>query len=580
MLFFILLPAIIATLLIPLFRKEYSFIVSITGTALSLILSGYHFYAGFGKIIEQSYTWMTVNGYSIVLSTVSNNLTLFMATLVSFISLMVLIFSTFYMKKEPQKRFYAEMSFFIFSMLGLVISNSLLLFFVFWEFIGVSSYLLIGFWYSKEAPSAAGKKALVITRIGDMALLAAIIILFTAVHTFSLSSILNELSVIPPATMAIVSVLLITAAFSKAAQFPFYTWLIDAMEGPTPVSALLHSATMVAAGAYLAVLVLPIIQSAGMTGLVTGFGFLTSLIAAFLALRERHFKKILAYSTMESLAFMFLAIGTANTGGAVFYLFTHAVFKSLLFFVSGVLALSFGTYDIYKIKSRGSRKSWVLIPSLIGFLSLSAIPPFMSFFAHLSITYGFNFYENVGFVVISFLTALFAFRAFFIIFSSNRSRPTLKDPAAYFPVYILAAVSSVGGSFLLFFNNLLPIQYRLDMFSYLSLVAAALGIYMALELFYYKKASRMVAKLYLLSDRIANYRYDNILLYTGNSIVGFGEVVAEFDNVLARSFSRLAASAMYLSSKSRRIQNGDALSYIDAIFIGMVALLLLVVVML
>ncbi len=590
MLFFVLIPILASALLIYPLKKRLAAVTAITGTAGSLAMSAYYLYTGFGKTAVQAYTWMTLPYHlassinliavpSMILSVVSDNLSLFMLVLVSFVSLMVLFFSTFYMKKEPQKRFYAEMSFFIFSMLGLVMSNSLLLFFIFWEFVGVSSYLLISFWYSREAPSAAGKKAFVITRIGDMALLSAIVILYSNTGTFSLTSILGNLQLIPSSTLYIVSSLVIIAAFSKAAQFPFYPWLVAAMEGPTPVSALLHSATMVAAGAYLSVLMFPMLEAAALLPVLVVFGFITAVIGALLGLKERHSKRILAYSTVESLAFMFLAIGTANTGGAIFYLFAHAVFKSMLFFIGGVVAVFIGTYDIYKISTKGVKNSWLLVPAVIGFSSISALPPFISFFAHAGITYGFGLYENIAFVIVSFLTALFSFRALFVMFRNRGKKVIQQRSGAYIPVYLLAAISIFGGVILFFFNGLIPIAYRFDIFSYVSLAATLFGVYIAWGAFYVGRYRSVVSRFYSLAKKLDKYSYDKILDRIGRAFVGFGKVISELDRLLSDSFSRMAEATFFLSSKSRSIENGDALSYIDGVFVGLVIILLLVVVL-
>jgi NADH-quinone oxidoreductase subunit L len=501
-----------------------------------------------------------------------------MALLVSFISIMVLMFAGFYMKEEKHARFYAEMSFFIFSMLGLVMSNSLLLFFIFWEFVGITSYLLIGFWYDRDGPAVSSKKALIITRIGDLAFLAALVIVFSTLKTFSISSILNSISSIPMTVLIILGSLFTIAGLSKAAQFPFYTWLIDAMEGPTPVSSLLHSATMVAAGAYLLVRLLPLISAAGLLNLIVVIGFITAFAAALLALKERHFKKILAYSTIESLAFMFLAVGTLNAGGAIFYLFTHAVFKSMLFFISGGLAIAFGTYDVYELSKKKLNGTWFTIPALIGFASISAIPPFMSFFAHSALTHNFNVSENIAFVFVAFLTALFSFRAFFIIFRSKTKKPLKKEFNLFFPIVILAIISTVGGVFLYFFKGIISIAYSFDIFSFIALVASLLGVFISYEFFYLRKKQQLSDKIKNIAEKIAGYGYEKFIIAIGNAISTFGFYVGSFDFMFSNAMSRMAESTFILSSKTREIENGDAFRYITAVIIGLVAVILIAVI--
>ena len=298
MLYFIILPMLASLVIIPLIGERIikSYLIAITATTVSLITSIVFSVAYFTTPSTESFPWI---GSAFSLSLTGNNFTLASAVLVSFVSLMVLLFSVFYMKKEPQERYYAEMSLFIASMLGLILSGSLLLFYIFWELVGVSSYLLIGFWYKKERAVAAGKKALVMTRIGDAAFLAALAIIFINLNTFSISTILQSLTNLSQPLLLLIASLVIIAALSKSAQFPFYTWLPDAMEGPTPVSALLHSATMVAAGAYLLILLSPLIAAAGLDIVIVIIGLFTAFLAALLAMNHTHFKRILAHSRIS-----------------------------------------------------------------------------------------------------------------------------------------------------------------------------------------------------------------------------------------------------------------------------------------
>ena len=580
MLYLILLPLLISAVLIPLFgeRKNVSWLISLSAAVISFLLSIFFFILYFNNNIIESYTWFSFNTFSFSLSFLGNNLTLFMALLVSFISIMVLMFAGVYMRKERQARFYSEMSFFIFAMLGLVMSNSLLLFFIFWEFVGITSYLLIGFWYDRDGPAVSSKKALIITRIGDLAFLTALVIVFSTLKTFSISSILNSIPSIPLTTLIIVGSLFTIAGLSKAAQFPFYTWLIDAMEGPTPVSSLLHSATMVAAGAYLLVRLLPLISAAGLVNLIVVIGFITAFTAALLALKERHFKKILAYSTIESLAFMFLAIGTLNAGGAIFYLFTHAIFKSMLFFISGGLAIAFGTYDVYELSKKKLNGTWFTIPALIGFASISAIPPFMSFFAHSALTHNFNVFENIAFVFVAFLTALFSFRAFFVIFRNKAEKPLKKEFNLFFPIVLLSIISTVGGVFLYFFKSIISIAYSFDAFSFIALAASFLGAFLSYELFYLSKTQQLTEKIRGISEKIADYGYERFIIAIGNTISTFGFYVGRFDFMFSNAMSRMAESTFIMSSKTREIENGDTFRYITAVIVGLIAVILFAVI--
>jgi NADH-quinone oxidoreductase subunit L len=559
--------------IIPLIGERVikSYLIAIAATIISLVTSIIFSVAYFGTSIVESFPWI---GSAFSLSLIGSNLTLTSAVLVSFVSLMVLLFSVFYMKKEPQERYYTEMSLFIASMLGLVLSGSLLLFYIFWELVGVSSYLLIGFWYKKERAVAAGKKALVMTRIGDVAFLAALAVIFINLNTFSISTILQSLTNLSQPLLLLISSLIIIAALSKSAQFPFYTWLPDAMEGPTPVSALLHSATMVAAGAYLLILLSPLITAAGLDIIITIVGLLTAFLAALLALNNTHFKRILAYSTIESLAFMFMAIGTVNTAGAMFYLITHALFKSLLFFVSGVLAVTLGIQDIYALRSKRLLSSWLSIPAAIGFASLAGLPPFMSFFAHASLTIGFNLYESILFVIIAFLTALFSFRAFFLIFNKRSNQKIEMRFSAAIPIYILASLSAAGGAIVIVFNRvLLNFAYSIDIFTLATIMSTIIGIVIAYELFYLNRIDKLYSIRHITDKLISRISYDSLITDVGNLVVHMGNVVAKFDALMSRFYEGSAYTALFMSSKSRKLENGDTHSYIIAILIGAIAIL-------
>lgn len=580
MLYLILVPLLVSAVIIPFLgeRKNLGWAVSLLAAAASFLLSVFFFVSYFSKNVIEGYNWFSFGSLSFSLSLIGNSLTLFMVLLVSFISIMVLMFAGFYMRKEKQARFYSEMSFFMFSMLGLVLSDSLLLFFIFWEFVGITSYLLIGFWYDREGPAVSSKKALIITRVGDLSFLAAIIVVFSSLKTFSIPSVLSSVHSLPSGVVLIAGSLFVMAALSKAAQFPFYTWLIDAMEGPTPVSALLHSATMVAAGAYLLVRLLPVIAAAGLLDLVVMVGFLTAFIGALLGLRERHLKKILAYSTIESLAFMFMAIGTLNAGGAIFYLFTHAIFKSMLFFISGVLAVLLGTYDIYKLNKKKAGGTWVMIPAFIGFASISAIPPFMSFFAHSALTHNFNVYEDVAFVFLAFLTALFSFRAFFVMFGRKAIKGLKKEFNVFFPIILLSLISATGGIFLFFFNRIESIAYSFDAFSFISLASALFGVLISYRLFYLKEAASFKSKTGEIAASMENFGYEKSIIAIGNAISAAGFYFGKFDLMFSDAMSRAAESTFILSSKTREVENGDAFRYVTAIVVGLVAVMLVAVV--
>ena len=266
-----------------------------------------------------------------------------MLLLVNLIALQVHIYSTASMKSDANfKRYFTYLSFFCFSMLALVVADNLFLFYIFWELVGFSSYLLIGFWFDKEKAVQANKKAFIVNRIGDVGLLVAILIIFTQYHTADLTLLFGDNALIkstipfPAFLQHIACAGIFLAVAAKSAQFPLHTWLPDAMEGPTSVSALIHAATMVAAGVFLLGRVYPMFNTAELN-ILASTGCFTAFMAATIALTQNDLKRILAYSTISQLGFMIMAMGIGAYASSLFHLVTHAFFKCLLFLVAGMV---------------------------------------------------------------------------------------------------------------------------------------------------------------------------------------------------------------------------------------------------
>ena len=294
--------------------------------------------------VHQKTLWFTIGDTKLYAGILLNNLSALMLLLVSLVALPVHIYSTAYMKGDTHyKRYFTYLSFFCFSMLALVVSDNLVLFYVFWELVGFSSYLLIGFWYTTPKAVLANKKAFIMNRIGDIGLLSAIVILYALFHTFDItqlfgdtmsgSSLANQM---PVGVQRIACVGLFLAVAAKSAQFPLHTWLPDAMEGPTSISALIHAATMVAAGVFLLGRFYPVFTPAELTVLAI-IGCFTAFMAASIALTQNDLKRILAYSTISQLGFMVMAMGIGAYASSLFHLVTHAFFKCLLFLVAGIV---------------------------------------------------------------------------------------------------------------------------------------------------------------------------------------------------------------------------------------------------
>ncbi|KKU49480.1 MAG: Proton-translocating NADH-quinone oxidoreductase, chain L [Parcubacteria group bacterium GW2011_GWA2_47_10] len=323
----------------------------------------------------------SIGGISASFGFIADNLSLVGAGLVSFVALLVFLYAQDYMSEDDsQKRFFAEMCLFAGSMTGILLSVSLLQMFVFWELVGLSSFLLIGFWYDRPEAASAAQKVFTLIVIGDALLLAGILLLGSAAHSWDFAAV-NLLTLATPE--AVLGVFLILCgAFVKSAQAPFFFWLPWAMEGPTPVSALLHSATMVKAGAFLILRLFPLVVFMGFKPLLLAVALLTSIIAGVSALAERDVKRILAYSTVSQLGFIMLAIGLGDPHAGIFHLVTDAFYKALLFLGAGVIIHLGGSRDIFSLSRFSFKKNAaVLILTAVGVLGISGLPPFGAFFS-------------------------------------------------------------------------------------------------------------------------------------------------------------------------------------------------------
>ncbi|WP_411274049.1 NADH-quinone oxidoreductase subunit L [Daejeonella sp.] len=336
---------------IPIFNISVSFLSAIV--VFSLVWNG--------DTIHQQVEWFTIGTKVITAGIFLNNLSVLMMLLVSGISVLVHIYSTCYMKGDVNiHKYWAYLGLFCFSMMGLVISDSLLLIYMFWELVGFSSYLLIGFWFTKEAASQAAKKAFIMNRIGDLGFLAGIMIIYTQFGTFDIEELfaggglvesasivdsnwISTYNQMPIIWLSIAGLAFFIGAMAKSAQFPLHTWLPDAMEGPTSVSSLIHAATMVAAGVFLIGRVYPVFDTISLN-IITITGVLTAFMGASIALTQNDIKRILAYSTISQLGFMVAAMGIGAYGESIFHLTTHAFFKCLLFLAAGAVIYQLHQY--------------------------------------------------------------------------------------------------------------------------------------------------------------------------------------------------------------------------------------------
>ena len=355
---------------------------SLLSVAVSFFLFGYIFLDKFKPLKFELFEWFP--DPQIVFEFYLDGLSGVMMVLISTLSLVIQLFSTSYMSKdEKYTKYFEYFNFFVFSMLLLVLSGNFLVMFFGWELVGLSSYLLISFWSEKKSASKAGNKAFILNRIGDFGFLIGLMMILNYFETFNFLSIFENTLKTRPENLDLMILFLLLGAFGKSAQFPLFSWLPDAMEGPTPASALIHAATMVTAGVFMLVRISPLLQFSEIGSItIISLGLLTALISAFAAINQDDIKKVLAYSTISQLGFMFIAIGAGAYVAAIFHLVTHAFFKALLFLGAGaVIHEMHHEQNIYKMG--GLRKKMPVTAAMmgIGTLAISGIPPLAGFWS-------------------------------------------------------------------------------------------------------------------------------------------------------------------------------------------------------
>jgi NADH-quinone oxidoreductase subunit L len=401
--------------------------------------------------------WLTVGELELTAGFEINQLNALMLVVVSLVSLVVHIYSKGYMHGDGRfPVFYAYLGLFTFSMLGLVMTTNLLQLYIFWELVGVGSFLLIGFYFYKEEAKAAAKKAFIMTRIGDVGLFIGMLLLFWQVGSFEYDQIFARVAdgMIPLDMITLISILIFIGAIGKSGQFPLHSWLPDAMEGPTPVSALIHAATMVAAGVYLVALMYPLFAASETALLVVAtIGAFTAIFAASIGLVQKDIKRVLAYSTVSQLGYMMLALGSAGYVAGVFHLMTHAFFKALLFLAAGSVIHAVHTQNIDEMGGLWKKLKATGPLFLIGTLAISGVPLFSGFFSKDEILIAAWTHGNpVLFwlaVTAAFFTAFYMFRLFFLVFTGQEKSDVSKvkeSPASMLiPMSILAVLAVFSG---------------------------------------------------------------------------------------------------------------------------------------
>ncbi|MGB2827054.1 MAG: NADH-quinone oxidoreductase subunit L [Dehalococcoidales bacterium] len=560
-------------------------------------------------------TWVVIEGgVTIHLGIIMDSLTAVMLIVVLVVSLMVQIYSQGYMHGDPgYHRYFAWMSLFTASMIGLVIADNLLFMFVFWEMVGLCSYLLIGFWFHKPSAADAAKKAFIVTRLGDFGFLAGILLLYLNTGTFDIHE-LHELAIagaLAGTVLTWAAIGIFAGAVGKSAQFPLHVWLPDAMEGPTPVSALIHAATMVAAGVFLVARMFPLFEhSATALTTVAIIGGITAIFAASMGLVMNDIKRVLAYSTISQLGYMMLGLGAGGVAIGIFHLFNHAFFKALLFLGSGSVNHATGTFDMRLMGGLRKYMPWTYATFVIASLSIAGIWPLSGFWSKDEIVISSFASQPVLFylaMITVFMTAFYMFRAVFMTFGgeyrggdpnahghdSHHGQPHESPRVMTIPLIILAVLSIFSGLWNVtghfgafmghghthgFFEGLFhPFTQTLP---WIALILAGLGILLAYA---------MYSKSWLSAERIGGmfkplytlfYRkywldelYENIIVRNA-LLKGIFAAFEQFDSrVVDGTVNGVAGGAIASGRAMRHAQTGQLQLYGLFIGIGVLAII-------
>ncbi|HMK02919.1 MAG TPA: NADH-quinone oxidoreductase subunit L [Ferruginibacter sp.] len=621
-------------------RKYFQNTSGIIGTALLLISTVLALYTAYGyffeygkvdgvyqKLVPLKYTWLDFSaGVSIDMGIIIDPISVMMLVVVTFVSLMVHIYSLGYMKGEERfPTYYAFLGLFTFSMLGLVVSSNIFQIYIFWELVGVSSFLLIGYYYDRPSAVAACKKAFIVTRFADVGFLIGILILSFYSGTLDFNTLIerltapesNELKNAVAASFLGVSaltwglVLVFIGGAGKSAMFPLHIWLPDAMEGPTPVSALIHAATMVVAGVFLVARLFPVfaISAPGALSLVGYVGAISALIAAVIACTQTDIKRVLAYSTMSQIGYMMFALGVSKYGGeealgytaSMFHLFTHAMFKALLFLGAGAVIHFIHSNEM---KDMGGLRKYLPITHitfLIACLAIAGVPPFAGFFSKEEILLAaYQHNQTIYWIALitSGLTAFYMFRLYFCIFWNQAPSPLERAGgevhgehkgeggfAMMMPLVLLAVGAAVAG-FIPFGHFVSSDGTRLETEFHLqfSIAPVALGLAgILIAMWMYKKENNRPGKVAaslggLYKAAYHKFYIDEIYLFVTKKIIFnlIGRPAAWFDkNVVDGLMNATGNGTQKISEKIKRFQSGKVQQYAIYFLVSVIGLALL-----
>ena len=553
------------------------------------------------------FTWLTIP--EILFEFTLDGLSGIMMVLVTGLSVVIQIFSTSYMSQdEHYSKYFIYFNVFVFSMLLLVMSGNFLVMFFGWELVGLSSYLLISFWSKKQSAAKAGNKAFILNRIGDFGFLVGLMLILSIFGTFNYEKVFGEVLAGNQQSLDLIVICFIVGAFGKSAQFPLFSWLPDAMEGPTPASALIHAATMVTAGVFMLVRISPILQFSEIGKLIViTTGLLTALIAAFSAINQDDIKKVLAYSTISQLGFMFIAIGSGAYVAAIFHLVTHAFFKALLFLGAGaVIHEMHHEQNIHKMGNLKTRMPVTAAMMGIGTLAISGIPPLAGFwskdeilastFANGGIYYGFWALSLLA----AFMTAFYMGRHWLLIFhkeTENDVSQIKEAPKTMLRPLILLGLFSVFIGFINtpFFHGVekvlhetlhyvdithLPEGISLIILAVISIGAGFTGLFLAYLIYivdilsYFKVKVPLKKELKLLSSNTLYLNKLGDLIFVKGLKLASRKTAVVVDGLMIDGLVNKTSSIFYNSSKRvSKSQTGLVRSYV--VYFGLFMLLLI-----
>jgi len=509
-----------------------------------------------------------------------------MAVLVSGVGAVIHIYSLGYMRDDEGKsRYFAALSLFMFAMLGIVLANNFVMLFMFWELVGFTSYVLIGHWFYRDSAADAANKAFITTRIGDFGFMIGILMVWIATGSVVFAEIAPRMSTLASHStfVTVVALLVFCGAVGKSAQFPLHVWLPDAMEGPTPISALIHAATMVAAGVYMLVRVAFVIQSSQTALLVVAWiGTITAVMAALIATQQNDIKRILAYSTLSQLGYMVMAVGLASNDAAMFHLFTHAFFKALLFLAAGsVIVMLHHEQDIWKMGGLSRRLPITFVTFAVGALALIGCPPFSGFFskdAILALAYERDTPIFAVALFTAFLTAFYVIRMLVIVFfgtpHSDIARESRESPPVMtVPLIVLALLAALGG-FAFFARNFLTLPVEKEvaiLVPTLAIVALIAGSGLAIALYCNRAVEPVDIK--LLRHKFYFDEFYNRLIYWTQELLA--RVSGFFDRWIidAGAVGGSSRGTWGVGALLRLVQVGNLQAYVFLFGLGIVALI-------